>query len=445
MHCCSPSPDSNFPPRLAIATAISLLVLAPVSSAFAYTLKTLHSFCTETNCGDGETPRSGLLMDKSGNLYGTTEFGGKYNKGLVFKLIPNQNKTKYTEHILKNFCARPECADGAYPDSELIMDVDGNLYGATQGGGTHTDGAIFKMKPLQNGWSFGVIHSFCAHPPACADGGVPYGGLAYAGQFSGKRWDETSPLFGTTSTGGANDKGTTYELSPSGSGWSHHVLHSFNPSGGVESAYPGPLVVDASGNLLGVTYYGGKYGAGMLYRLASGTWNEVTLHNFCAEAICADGARGVGRLAMDVSGNLFGTTMAGGSGSNCGEPGLCGVAFERTESGKYKVIYDFCAKTKCKDGAEPAAGPIVDSSGNLFGVTGTGGAANGGTAFMLSRNAGQWTEQVLYSFCSENGCADGGHPAAPVIEDGGGNIYGTTYDGGANGDAGIGTVFGLQP
>jgi uncharacterized repeat protein (TIGR03803 family) len=200
--------------------------------------------------------------------------------------------------------------------------------------------------------------------------------------------------------------------------------------------------VDASGNLLGVTYYGGKYGAGALYRLTSGTWNEVTLHNFCAEA---DGANGVGRLAFDAAGNIFGVTLAGGAGSNCPESNGCGVAFERTAGGKYKVIYDFCAKTDCKDGLEPAAGPILDSSGNLFGTTHIGGAENGGAVWRLSNSDGGWSEQVLYSLCSENGCGDGGHPAAPVIEDVAGNLFGTTYDGGANGNAGIGTVFELKP
>src|ERR1700729_297771 len=190
----------QFHPMSAASVSLCIagtLALATPLSASAGTLDTLHSFCTETNCGDGDTPRNGLVMDASGNLYGTTEFGGKYGKGLVFKLIPNAKKTKYTEHILKNFCAKSGCPDGAYPSSDLIMDADGDLYGTTEGGGKHTDGAVFKMRPVTNGWAFSLIHSFCASPPDCPDGGVPAAALAYTGQASGAPWDETSPLFGT--------------------------------------------------------------------------------------------------------------------------------------------------------------------------------------------------------------------------------------------------------
>jgi len=417
------------------------LAFAIAPAASAYTEKTLHSFCTESDCGDGETPRDGLLMDSSGDLYGTTEFGGKYNKGLLFKLIPNAKKTKYTEHILKNFCAKAGCPDGTYPDSELIMDVDGNIYGTTEGGGKHADGAVFKMRPVANGWAFSIIHSFCGSPPNCPDGGVPYGGLAYAGQASGALWDGISPLFGTTSLGGAQNKGIVYELSPGNSGWTTKVLHSFNPSGGVDSAYPGPLLVDSSGNLFGVTYLGGANGAGVLYRLAAGTWKETTLHNFCAEPDCTDGNGGMGRLAMDAAGNIFGVAIDGGSGANCPEPNGCGVAFERTATGKYQVIYDFCSKANCKDGIEPAAGLVLDGSGNLLGPTHIGGMTSFGTVFMLS-NGSKWTEQTLYNFCSAQTCSDGSNPVAPVIVDAHGNIYGTASQTGADGG---GSVFKLTP
>jgi uncharacterized repeat protein (TIGR03803 family) len=437
------SSAGNFPilrRALAISGAAIVLALPPLGGASAYTQGTLHSFCTTANCGDGDTPRNGVLMDQSGDLYGTTEFGGKYNNGLVFKLIPNAKKTKYTEHILKNFCAKTGCTDGAYPSSNLIMDMDGDLYGTTEVGGKHGGGVVFKMRPVANGWVFSVIHSFCSQPPDCADGESPGATLAYAGQASGAPWDEASPLFGTANLGGANGKGIAYEISPNGSGWSYQVLHSFNSS--TESAYPGPLLVDPSGNLLGVTYMGAKYGAGALYRLAAGTWTEATLHNFCADPNCTDGNGGFGRLSMDAAGNLFGTALLGGSSSNCTGPSGCGVAFERTAGGKYKVIYDFCKRTNCNDGSEPAAGMIMDASGNLLGTTHIGGKGNLGTVFMLTAGS-KWTEQVLYSFCSEQNCADGAGPGAPVILDDKSDVYGTTEEKGANGSGG--TVFELKP
>ena len=421
------------------AIAFTFVTIAGVSAG---TEKTLHSFCNENNCGDGETPRNGLVMDAAGNLYGTTEFGGKYNEGLVYKLIPNAGHTKYTEHILKSFCAKPGCTDGAYPDSELIMDMDGNIYGTTEVGGKHGGGEVFRMKPVTNGWTFAVIHSFCAHPPGCSDGDTPYGGLAYAGQTTGAPWNETSSLFGTTSLGGGPDKGTVYSLTPGVSGWSYQVLHVFNPSGNPDSVYPGPLVVDASGDVVGVTYYGAANGAGALYRLASGSWTEDTLHNFCADASCSDGANGLGRLAIDANGNIFGVTLAGGSGSHCPESNGCGVAFERTASGHYKVIYDFCSKTNCKDGLEPSAGLTMDASGNLYGVTHIGGKGNLGVVFLLGSGGG-WPESVLYAFCSQTNCTDGAGPAAPVIMDDTGNVYGTTAEDGANGSGG--TAYRLAP
>jgi uncharacterized repeat protein (TIGR03803 family) len=199
--------------------------------------------------------------------------------------------------------------------------------------------------------------------------------------------------------------------------------------------------VDPSGNLLGVTFMGAAHGDGMLYRLAAGTWNETTLHNFCANTNCTDGNGGGGALAMDAAGDLFGTTLMG-SGSNCTESNGCGVAFERTAGGKYKVIYDFCSRPNCHDGLEPAAGLIMDGSGNLFGTTHIGGKGNLGTVFMLSFST-KWIEQALYGFCSEQNCADGAGPGTPVILDGSGNLYGTTDEEGANAKGG--TVYRLTP
>ncbi len=421
------------------AAAAMLLALVPVGGASAYTLNTLHAFCTETGCGDGDTPSAGLLRDHNGNLYGTTAVGGKYNSGVVFELALNAKKTKYKEHILKNFCAQANCTDGAFPYADLMVDMDGRLYGTTSQGGKYNGGAVFRLTHKSGVVTFAVIHSFCSKQSNCADGSFPDPGLAYAGQASGAPWDESSPLFGVTWGGGANNKGLAYELAPNGSSWTYQVIHSFNPD--ASSAAPGPLIVDSSGNLFGVTFAGGAYGQGVLYRLAAGTWKETTLHNFCAEANCADGAQGVGRLIMDSAGDLFGVTANGGSGSHCGVTLGCGVAFERPPGGPYTVIYDFCTRKNCKDGYDPSAGLVMDTSGNLFGTTYLGGAGMGGTIFSLSLGTA-WTESVLYDFCSLANCSDGGGSVAPVL-DKKGKFYGTTSTGGANGSGG--TVFELTP
>jgi uncharacterized repeat protein (TIGR03803 family) len=417
--------------------AIALLAVALPGAAPATTLSTLHSFCNETNCTDGSKPLGGLLMDASGNLYGMTETGGKYNSGLVFKLIPNAAKTKYTEHILHNFCAKAGCPDGGFPSyGSLIMDVDGNLYGTTGGGGKFGAGAVFKMTPVTNGWTYGVVHSFCAQTN-CPDGSDPEVGLAYAGQASGAQWDEASPLFGSTYVGGAHNMGEVFELSFNGSTWSFQVIHSF--SSGFHS---GELLVDPSGNVVGTTLLGGANSGGMIFKLASGTWSETTLYNFCAATNCADGWEPSGRLLMDAGGNIFGTTQGGGAGAQCTADHGCGVAYALTAAGKYKVLYNFCSRNNCRDGQYPASGIIKDAAGDFAGTTYGGGTGPGGTVFSLHHGT-TWTEAVLYDFCSAQNCTDGGGPTAPLVVDNAGNLFGTTAAGGANGD--YGTVFELEP
>lgn len=421
---------------LAAIVAAVPLALAPQGGAAAYTQNPLHAFCTEANCGDGDTPHAGLLRDASGNLYGTTEKGGKYDSGLVFKLIPNKKKTKYTEHVLKSFCAKANCADGGFPEAGLIMDVDGNIYGTTGAGGKYGAGAVFKMTPLANGWTYGVIHSFC-HDPGCADGSDPTAELAYAGQSSGASWDETSPLFGTTYVGGANNRGAVYELSHTGSGWSFTLIHSYDTA-----FHGGELLVDMSGDLFGTTLLGGANSAGTLYKLASGSWNETTLHDFCAETNCADGTQPIGRLLMDSNGNLFGTASEGGSGAHCQQTAGCGVAYERTAGGKFKVLHDFCSLKNCNDGLYPSAGLIMGAGGDLLGTTYEGGTGPGGTAFSLD-HGNKWAETVIYDFCSAQNCTDGAGVVTPLIMDASGDLFGTTALGGANATGG--TVFELTP
>jgi len=423
---------------LTIAAGTALFILAPLGSASAYTEKALHSFCTEQTCGDGAGPQGSLLRDRSGNLYGTTVLGGKYGEGLVFKLVPNGDP--YKEYILHNFCAQANCPDGGTPESGLIIDVDGNLYGTAAVGGKHGGGVVFKLTHGANGWSYRVIKAFCSEAN-CADGNWPTG-LAYFGQAAGAPWDEFSPLFGTALGGGVNNEGVAYKLASDGSLWNYEVIHSFNAPDNYLSAYPGPPLVDSSGNLFGVTQLGGKYGSGVLYRLAAGTWKETTLHNFCAEANCADGSYAAGQLAMDAAGNLFGVTEAGGSTAYCKSSLGCGVAFERSPGGPYTVIYNFCSLYHCKDGGGPPAGMTMDAVGNLLGTTAGGGKPKEGTVFELSPGV-TWTERVLYNFCSEQNCTDGASTFAPVIMDSDGNLYGTTYGGGANGAGG--TVFELTP
>lgn len=434
----------------AATIAVATIMLLQTPAGAVSTLKTLHSFCKVSDCAGGRNPQAGLLLDASGNVYGTTVDGGKYTYGTVFKLVPNADKTKYTEYVIRNFCAKSHCADGEQPFSGVIMDLNGNLYGTTANGGNTNCagqgcGVVFKLTHGSHGWSWRVLKKICTveFMGFCAEGRHPMTGLSYAGQESGQPWNGSSPLFGTTEAGGKYEAGVAYELTVSGSTWTYKVIHNF------QSGYdPQEVTVDNSGNIYGAAL-GGNSGGGLLYKLASGTWKETTLHQFCYG--CDAGTTPNGRLLRDSSGNLFGTTEEGGTGTECnaGPTLRCGIIYERTAGGTYKVLYNFCSQTNCTDGDASLAGLIIDGSGNLFGTTIAGGTvgspcpegANGcGVVFELS-SAGAYT--VLHAFCYQSlGCPDGARPAAGVVIDPAGNLFGTTEQGGSY-DYNGGTVFRL--
>lgn len=421
---------------LTISAATFFAALTAPGHASGYTLKTLHSFCALGNCADGDVP-NGLLRDASGNLYGTTFYGGKYGAGEVFKLVPNQDKSAYTEHIIHNFCRKANCPDGALPMGDLIMDGGGNVYGTASGGGRFDVGVIFKMKPGVNGWTYAVLHSFCKEIN-CTDGSAPTAGLSYQGQTSGALWNGSSPLFGVAFLGGLNNNGVVYDLTTNGMSWTYKVIHTFKSSG-----QPQPVQTDTGGNLFGATAIGGAYGGGLLYRLAAGTWRETTLHNFCEFDACRDGTGPQGKLIIDAAGDLFGVTPLGGEVVNCFNELGCGLVFERPAGGGYEVILTFCSLANCADGANPYGGLTMDGSGNLFGTTFNGGANESDSGIVFELTAGG-AESILYEFCPNGGtCADGAAPDTTLLLDGQGDLFGTTHFGGTNGN--YGSAFVLKP
>lgn len=390
-----------------------------------YTEKTLHAFCAWKNCKDGIGPFA-LVRDRSGNLYGVTLGLDDYAR--VFKHDPITRK--YT--VLYRFGA-----GYSYP-SDPIVDTDGNLYGAMQNGGTHDDGVVYKLAYNGSSWTYSVLHAF-----AGADGRGPVG-LTYAGKSAGAPWDGSSPLFGVGTVGGGSDNGVAYELTHSGSTWQETVIHDFTAG-----KYPNELTMDSAGNLFGTTQQGGKYGAGLMYKLAAGTWTQSVLWNFCHSEGCPDGDGPLGRLLIDAAGNVFGTTFGGGdTNKECpgnGGPGGCGVVFERPAAGGYQVIYKFMSYV---DGANPKGSLIMDSAGNLLGAA-DGGANASGVVFELENAGGSWSESNLYAFCSKVNCADGDHPNTTIIQDAAGHIYGTAFGGGWGKHCGdlhsCGTLFRLTP
>ena len=214
------------------------------------------------------------------------------------------------------------------------------------------------------------------------------------------------------------------------------------------------LVQDSSGNLYGTTTYGSTNvnlycgflapGCGTVFELNS-AGQETVLYSFCSAPNCTDGTFPNSALIVDAAGNLYGTTSNGGRSSvgNCMgsrfQTGGCGTLFRVDTRGREKVLYNFCSASNCTDGAGPN-GLIRDAAGKLYGTTTGGGAYGGGTVFTLDHSNNVSHLTVLYSFCSEPNCVDGSGPGG-LLRDTAGNLYGTTYGGGANNN---GTVFKLD-
>jgi uncharacterized repeat protein (TIGR03803 family) len=326
-------------------------------SGAGYTERVLYSF--GSTGADGTNPAAGLIMDASGNLYGTTVNGGVGNFGTVFELSPN-GSGGYTESILFNFNG----VSGASPEGSLIRDASGNLYGTTYSGGFSNVGTVFKLSPPSGGstWTVTLLYDFSG-----PDGSNPYAGLVM---------DASGNLFGTTSSGGTNGFGTVYELTSTGGGaYSEQLL--FNFTGAGDGANPtGGLLLDASGNLFGMNGAGGS-GSGAVFELtpAGGVYNFRVLYTFTGAPDAAIPGSGVG-LIMDAGGNLYGTTYDGGSLSNSGS--VFQLAPDGSGGYTEKVLAGF---QNGADGGYPQGTLLLDASGNLLGTTTTGGNAGFGTVF----------------------------------------------------------------
>jgi uncharacterized repeat protein (TIGR03803 family) len=411
------------------------------SAATDWNERVLHTFTG----ADGAFSEAGLTFDAHGNLYGTTAAGGNYTGycsqlgcGTVFELSPN-GSGGWTQTVLYRFCSLRDCTDGFNPVAGLVMDATGNLYGTTQYGGNFSSdcsfysqrgcGTVFELAPNgQGGWTRTQLYTFCPQGSSCGDGANPVAGLVF---------DCCGNLYGTASNGG-DEWGTVFELSPNGSGgWSQHVVHYFGNGGDGANPYAG-LTFDAYGNLYGTTTNGGSspcagIGCGTVFVISGGS--ERTLHSFSNNG--TDGYHPLAGVIV-VGGNVYGTTYQGGSSGQCGQNG-CGTVFEVTPGGTETVLYNF-SPTGDPDGDYPLAGLISDSEGNFYGTTPAGGDDNAGTVFELYLYYGRWTDWLLYNF--GEGGPGGWSPAAGLIWDANGNLYGTTWEGGASG---YGTVFELSP
>lgn len=404
-----------------LAAGLAVAALAPLSGAKASGFNVLYRFCSQSNCSDGLWPYAGLIADASGNLYGTTGAGGAvcrlYGCGTVFRLAPDG-----TETVLHQFTAE---YDGSGPYGSLIMDKRGNLYGTTATGGStgcggidYGCGTVFKINAKGKE---SVVYAFGGN----SDGAYPLARLV----------ERQGTLYGTTSDGGGGAQcivqfggcGTVFKVTPAGV---ETVLYSF--TGAADGANPqAGLIADKSGNLFGTTAAGGNTadcnqglspGCGVVFELTAGG-TEKTLYAFKGGA--GDGWSPVADLIEDKAGNLYGTTEAGGSTTACNGVG-CGIVFAIAPDGTETVLHDF---TGGSDGAHPAGGLIADRKGNLYGTTSSGGSGGYGTVFKITASGNL---KVLNSFTNGN---NGYSPVADLFL-ANGEIFGTA-------EFGYGTVFEL--
>jgi uncharacterized repeat protein (TIGR03803 family) len=386
--------------RLALLVALVLAVFA-APTAKAQTFNTLYTFRGES---DGGNPYADVIEDSSGNLYGTSYFGGAGCFGEGCGVVFSVNSAN-GEAALYTFTGS---SDGGDPTSSVVQDTQGNLYGTAYYGGTKHQGVVFMV---DTAGSETVLHTFVGGKN---DGCFPEGGL-----FRGA----SGTLYGTTLECGAHGLGTIFKVSKDGV---FTLLHSF-AGGSKDGANPelGNLIADTKGNLYGVTGNGGPSQNGVVFRL-SPAGKLVVLHAF--KGGTTDGCYSFGTLATDKAGNLYGTT------SGCGAFGY-GTVWELSATAKETVLYNFAGGAT--DGCYPTAGVVLDSTGNLYGDTVQCGASGYGTVFELS-NGGTLT--LLHSFLF----SDGAYPVGGLLWDSSGNLYGTTSDGGT-GVLYEGTVWSLAP
>jgi len=392
---------------LALSVMLGFGVAVP-QSAQARSYKVLYAFRgTQQKKHDGKNSQASVVRDAAGNLYGTTLLGGDGGGGGTYGTVFKVDTTG-KETVLHSFLRH---GDGKFPYAGLLLDASGNFFGTTSQGGDFNRGTVFQLSPTGEET---LLYSFA-------------GGADGAGPYAGVTMDNAGNLYGTTA-GGGRGYGTVFKIDTTGK---ETVLYSFAGSPDGANPYAG-VVMDVAGNLYSTTVSGGNSGGcatdggcGVVFKLDA-TGKESVLYNFTGTP---DGAFPYGGVVMDASGNLYGTTAGDGSG---GCPGNgCGTVFKIDTSGTETVLHSF---TGLPDGVNPHAGLII-ARGILYGTTVSGGPHGSGTVFKVDKSG---KETVLHTFTGK----DGYNPFGGLIRDAKGNLYGTTSSGGGYG---FGAVFKLTP
>jgi uncharacterized repeat protein (TIGR03803 family) len=379
---------------------------------------------------NGGNPTASPVQGRNGNLYGTTTEGGAYGSGIVVEVTPGGKLT-----TLYNFCSQANCSDGIAPWGGLVLAANGNFYGTTVWGGANDNpvcnercGTVFEITPAGQ---LTTLYSFCSQAN-CTDGAMPYGGLVQGvdGNF-----------YGTTYAGGVNcaSCGTVFKITSAGALTTiYNFCSQANCSDG-QIPFTG-LILGNDGNFYGTTLQGGLRENGTLFKISS-SGQLTTIHRFCSLHNCEDGWEPSASLVQGSDGNLYGTTPGGGAHDG-------GVAFQVTAGGQFTTLYAFCQVTvSCLDGSDPLAPLIQATDGNLYGTTYSGGLNGGGEIYEVT-SSGEFT--ILYNFCMQAKCLDGGGPNAGLTQATNGTFYGGAEFGGHPGcDVSCGSAFafatGLAP
>jgi uncharacterized repeat protein (TIGR03803 family) len=370
--------------RSALAVLALGLSLSLPATSQTYKFNTLYSF--KNNGTDPNTP-SALIIDGSGNLYGTSISGGAFNNGAVFKVTP-----KGVLSLVYSFNGN-DSTDAVSPIN-LARDSKGNLYGDTRALIKSYVGDLFELTPGSNGtYTFSSLY---VAPDSSSQMVLnPAGDIFWlnCGYGGGPTCDNNTSL--NEISNGQNS-----------------VLYFFTSTGFYAS---GNYVMDKAGNIYGTEAGdGGQTSWGLVYQ-----WSPVSgfsvLHTFNG----TDGSN-PNALRQDASGNLYGTT---GGGGTIGGVYSYGTVFKISSSGSFSTLYNFCSKTNCADGSYPLGALTLDSKGNIFGVliSGVFKLTSGGVEGMIHRSGSVFMGPGL-------------------VMDKASNLYGTTLNGGS---AGLGSVYRL--
>jgi uncharacterized repeat protein (TIGR03803 family) len=304
----------------------------------------LYSFAGGST--DGSVPNGDLVRNSSGDIFGTTEFGGANDDGIVYELSPTNHET-----VLHDFTGG---ADGGQPRAGLTADTAGHLYGVTYYGGSGCTlcGVVFKILPASSGET--VFYNFLAG----SDGANPFGGVIA---------DSAGNLYGTNTADGASGFGVVFKIDTTG-----HLTVLYNFVSGAAAVSVSKLTLDSAGNLYGTAVKNvGSSGEGVVFKIdTAGTYS--VLHSFAGGS--HDGEAPFGQLLLGSDGELYGTTSFGG-GSNMGT-----VYRVNSATGAFTLLHSFSGP----DGADPAGRLIRDSAGNLYGTTEGGGTYSQGTVFKIT-------------------------------------------------------------